>query len=1346
MSSTKDNLNSRQFFKILDLISEGEIEGFATASKEGRTQGTDAYLNAARKDIFLNNTAILQSAADSTDPSSSDFNFKDIEEFGPSLEIKFGTANQTKAKGIQSTGNPVRLDTTVTKALPVNLDVSDPTQEQIRITLDFQALQQINSKGDFKGMTVELEINIRYNGQSEFTRVIKDKVKGRSADLYQRSYLVNFEGPRDDNGNLINENPEDNFPLTVQVKRLTSDTTNPKKQNAFKWSSYVLLTSKNLTYPNSAYTALKVDSKQFNSVPQRTFRIRGIKIRIPGVGTGTFSGTYSVSGQTVTFALTQASSDSNDQHGFLVGDSFNFTPASGLVSAGTYQVATVSDDGENLTFIDTSLATDASGGSLNCTLVPIPVVDNQTGRIVYPGNYIFNGTMNTTRVWCSCPAMILLDLMTNIRYGFGTHIAPDQSTDAKLYENIDLFSYFDASKFSNELVEIGSDPDVFEPRFSCNVSIQNSNEAYKLINELAGVMRCMPIWSAGSITLTQDRPKTPSYLFSLSNVTEAGFTYSGSDVKTRSTVINVSYLNMDTRNIDYETVGDNTDEDSNDFIQADKDRQDKYGVVVKNIKAFATTSATQARRLAKAILLTEENESETVSFTTSIDAGAIVRPGAVIEIQDPVRNAQRRGGRVKAATTTQITVDDVLSTNLQTITMADNPKLSVIMPDGTMETKSVNKINGSVFEVTEAFSEAPNPNTVWLYQDEGEDGIQAQLFRVISVSEDEGAVYTITALSYISNKYQVIEQEKEVERRTITQTTRPTDPPKNLNASERIVEINGKAVSKLILDRQEPTNTFTNPNTGESVQVAQGVREYQVNYRLDENNFTTVRVANNDFEIFNTSAGTYEIEIFSYNAAGILSSTSLNETIETQGKTAPPADITGLSVEPVDDKNIRLRWDLHPDVDVIHGGQIYVKHNTKTDGTGTFSNSTNLIKALAGSSTFATVPALEGEYILKARDDTGNFGTGETSIILDFPEEIKPLQVLTRREDLDNPLFQGTKSANVQFSSDLGAINLKSTGLFTDIPDFAAVTSLADLGDVASSGTYDFGGTAGGTALDLGAVYNIELKRHIESESFIPSDLFDLVQDVNLLDPFDGDQVFDSSADVLVRTSQNASTHSKSGTYAFSATNEILISDISLHNYKANNFIVCDFTSGNAVDGEYKITEIVSTSSVRIEYLNAPSGSGNVTCGADYTAFQPFANGRFKGQSFKFRATLASDDPRQDVKVTQLGYTASLPRRTEQSAVNLRTVVDPDSDPPNLTPAAKTIDFDNEFFTPTTALGGSDSLLPSIGITAENMQSGDYFVISNITAAGFTVTFKNSSDALIDRKFGFTAVGFGKKG
>ncbi len=1217
---TPDNLNSRQQLRVLDLISEGEIEGFASPSKEGLTQGTTAYNNACLKDVFLSNTQVLQSSADSASPNGSDFNFADV-----NFDLRFGTSNQTKIAGVQATGSPVTVGVQVDDKLAngnesdgITRTITDSEVDQVRVILDFPTIQKQTSKGDIKGSSVRLKIRVKYNNETEFTTIIDNTVKGRTADLYQRSYLLNLDGT---------------FPVDINVLRITKDATvGGRTQNAFSWNSYIPLKDDNLTYLNSAYASLKFDSKQFSSVPPRTFRVRGIKVRIPGAGAN---------------------------------------------SSGT------------------------------------PTVDSATGRIVYPANYIFNGTMGAA-VWCSCPAFVLLDLMVNKRYGFGTHLAPDQTTDAKLYENIDLFSYFNASKFANTLVSDGTDTGT-EARFSCNVSIQNSNDAYKLINELAGVMRCMPIWSAGSISLAQDEPKDPSYLFNLSNITEGGFSYSGSDLKTRSTVINVSYLNMETREIDYETIGDNVDSTKSDFIQADKDRQDKYGVVVKNIKAFACTSASQARRLAKSILFSQERESEVVTFSTSIDTGVIVRPNSVIEIADPVRSGKRRGGRVKTATTTAITIDNIGSVNIQTITLGTNPKISVVLPDGTMETRTVTDCTDGVFTVDTAFSQTPNVNTVWLFQN---DDIQSQLFRVITVSESDGVAYTITALSYISNKYTAIEEDDPIATRDITIFNNPVEPPTSLKASEHIVAINGKAVSKIIVTWQAAAN----------------VNEYQINYRLDENNFTSFRVLSNDFEIFNSDAGTYEIEVFSYTTAGEISSTAATINFEAVGKTAPPTDLTGLSMEPVNDKDVRLRWDLHPDVDVIHGGQIYVRHNLKSDGTGTFQNSTNLIPALAGNSTFAVVPALEGEYILKARDDTGNFSTGETSVVLDIPEEIKPLQVLTRREDLDSPLFQGVKSATVEFSEDLGAIDLISTGLFEDIADFAALSSLADFGAVASEGTYDFGGTAGGTVLDLGAVYNLELKRHVVSDAFNPNNVFDFIVDVDSLDNFDGVEAFDANAELLVRSSGNPSNTSKTGTYSQTGTTEVTM-NINGHNFKVNNLVTCDFTSGTATDGEFQITSITNADQFKIAVTDVVTSSGNVTCGADYSPFASFANGRFKGQSFKFRAKLTSNDPNQDVKVTELGYTASFPRRTEQSTTNIASGA-----------GAKAITFENEYFTGTSALGGVNSTLPSIGITAQNLASGDFFEITNITGAGFTVTFKNSSGSAVDRNFGFTAVGFGKKG
>ena len=102
-------------------------------------------------------------------------------------------------------------------------------------------------------------------------------------------------------------------------------------------------------------------------------------------------------------------------------------------------------------------------------------------------------------------------------------------------------------------------------------------------------MRCMPIWSTGSILLAQDSPKDPTFLFSLANVTSEGFTYSGSSLKQRHSIISVSYFNMDTQEIDFE-VFENTD------------LKNKIGSVVKKVKGFGCTSRGQALRLAKAIL------------------------------------------------------------------------------------------------------------------------------------------------------------------------------------------------------------------------------------------------------------------------------------------------------------------------------------------------------------------------------------------------------------------------------------------------------------------------------------------------------------------------------------------------------------------------------------------------------------------------------------------------------------------------------------------------------------------------------------------------------------------------
>jgi len=836
-------------------------------------------------------------------------------------------------------------------------------------------------------------------------------------------------------------------------------------------------------------------------------------------------------------------------------------------------------------------------------------VNNTDGSITYSGTW--NGTFKTDKEWTTDPAWILFDLLTNTRYGCSIPLT-----------NLDKFTFKGVSEYCGEQVDDGSGTGSTEPRFSCNVNITQSQEAYGLINSLCSVMRAMPYYAAGSIEISQDSPKATTYIFNNANVTDEGFLYTGSSNKTRHTVINVTYFDMTTQELDIETV------------EASSSLQTKYGVVVKNIKAFATTSRNQARRLGRWFLYNEQNSGDTCSFTTTIAAGVLVRPGDVIEISDNLKAGVRRGGLLQSVTnTTTVVIDDTDNTNVPTV--SENPTLSVILPDGSLETKTITNISGKTIIVSSAFSQAPNVNAPYIFET---SSTQTTSWRVVNVKENENSTYTITALEHDNAKYAFVEDGTVMPTRNISVLTEVLDPPIGLNAKEKIVTINNKAVSKIILDWQTQNN----------------VSRYEVQYRFANGDFKKIETLSSDAEIFNTDAGVYEIRVFSFNGVGQPSRNPATLTFTAVGKTAPPSDITNLTYEPISDKEIRLRWDAVPDVDVRAGGRIHVRHSPKTDGSGTFSDATDLVFALSGASTEKVVPLLEGEYILKSQDDGDRFSTGETSLVIDLPEAQPKLLVQARREDQDSPAFQGSKT-NVGFDSGTSSLSLSGTGNFDDSTDIDSETSIDDIGGVSTTGTYLFN-----EALDLGAVFSLDLRKLIQTDSVYSSDLIDSIDDIDARQDFDGVSSVDTNAEVFVQSSQD---------------------------------------------------------------------------GSSYSDFQKFANGTFKGRTFKFKCVLSTQDVNQDIRVSQLGYFAEFQRRTEQSTTTIASGA-----------GAKAITFNSPFFTGTSALLGANSNPPAIGITAFNMASGDFFELSSITGSGFTVHFKNSSGSSVDRNFNFTAIGFGKGG
>lgn len=1078
--TTDDTLASTQYATFVDLLSEGEIAGFPTPIKAGFTQGTVEYDNAALQDIYFDGTSIVRKGANSANLQPPDYNFSNV-----TIAPRYGTQDQsevavsieneqsisvnyivrngsndyvdyTHTQQRENDSRDVIIKEGITNALSLNFSVvyawsgdtagslsqtvqvydstntlrgsgygtgetgsfefsitglslsevfyvraltsssdssfrertaslvvswsyiSDTASSQaitrtitneevdaVRVTITVPRLEAYTNAGDVLGSKIDLAIDVQYDGGG-YTTVITDTIEGRTADQYQKDYEVAIAGA---------------FPVDVRVTRITADNESGLVFNDFYWASYTEIIYEKLRYPNSALVALTIDAEQYSSIPNRSFHIRGIKVRIPSNAT----------------------------------------------------------------------------------------VDADNGRLIYSG--VWDGTFGAA-TWTSDPAWILWDLLTSSRYGFGDHIDSSQ---------LDKWAFFSASQYASELIDDGFGGT--EPRFSCNALIQNQDEAYTLINELCSAMRVMPYWATGTLTISQDKPTDTSYLFTLANVTEGGFSYSGSSLKTRHTVAVVSYFDIETQELAYEVV-------------EDRDGISKYGVVSTTIKGFACTSRGQAARLARWLLYSEQYETETVVFTTSVDAGVLVRPGQVIEISDPVKAGTRRGGRIKSATTTTVTVDDTANTDLTT---ANSPTLSVILPDGTVETKSVSGISGAVITVSSAFSIAPNANSIWILQT---TDLQTSTWRVLSVEEKDGIQYTINALAYNSSKYDYVEQNLTLQQRDITNINSRPDAPTNLGATEQLYEYNQKAASKIIV----------------SWKGVVGVSNYRVEWKRGNNNWNTVTIQRADYEILDNTADTYTIRVYSLNAILQPSTTYAELTFVAKGKTANPADPTNLYIIPNSTSTAILSWDPATDLDVLLGGKVIIRHSLST--TGATWEESNTIDEATGAETQKQVPLLEGTYLIKFQDDTGHRSTNAAIAVVDLAEPLPRLLVQTYREDQEAPPFQGNYT-NMLYDPDLDGLII-NTG--TNVDDMArtgylwdGLASIDSVGGSLGSGEYEFGST-----LDMGGIFDVPLKRHFVTRPYQPGNLWD--DQVALIDTWtsiDGDVLDDVDAVLYVRVTSD---------------------------------------------------------------------------------------------------------------------------------------------------------------------------------------------------------------------------------
>ena len=922
-----DSLQSVQFAKVLDLISEGEIQG----------------LDDGNKSIFLDDTPI--------EDASGNNNFS-----GFTVVTRVGTQTQTHIGGdFGATETEVAVNVQVTNSTSVTRQITDTEVDRVRVTVTIPSLQKVEDDGDIVGNEVKYRFELQYNGGG-YNIVLEDTVRGKSSSRYQRDYLIDLNG---------------SFPVDLRMVRVSDDPSSSKIASTTIFQSYTEIVDDKFRYPNSALVGLRLDARQFSSVPSRKYLIRGIKVKIPSNAT-----------------------------------------------------------------VDTT---------------------THLGRLTYSS--IWDGTFQAA-TWTNDPAWCLYDLLISERYGAGV----PEST-------LDKYDFFAISQYCNELVDDGKGGQ--EPRFSLNLLINSRDEVYNVIQQMTAIFRGISYYGTGTLQLLQDKPTDAAYLLGPSNVVDGVFEYAGTSQKARHTVAVVAWQSYDTRgDVEYEYVEDH-------------DAVAKYGIIKKDIKAIGCYSQGQAHRIGKWTLLSEQALTETCNFAVAIESGIILRPGTVIDIADPTKSGVRRSGRVKSATTTQVTTDS--DSDLTAALATNNPKLSVLLSTGLVEQRDVSTdgitISGgtAVIDVDTAFSEAPAAGAVFLFQN---DDVQSQQFRVVSVAESGEGVYGVSAVAYNASIYDAVESDVALTTRDISVLTDPPNAPDSVSGNEFLYEEGQTVHVGFDLSWQHDRQNLT---------------EFRIQYRIDDDNFTEVRTSTSSINLRALRAGTLEVEIRAANFVGKLSEAA-SATFELLGKTAAPGDVQNLSIEIINANSARLRWDETVDLDVKVSGLVHIRHSNLTNGTGTWSNSVDLIEAVAGNSTEAIIPLIEGEILVKFEDELGNESVNATSVLVDFPDTLGRLLAQSRREDQDATPFSGTKT-NCSYDATFDALIIDSDAS----------------GNVLTSAEYQFANT-----LDLGAKYSLDLTRRFVTRGLMLNDLIDdRGEKIDTWDDFDGAVPSSVNAKLYVRTTND---------------------------------------------------------------------------------------------------------------------------------------------------------------------------------------------------------------------------------
>lgn len=501
------------------------------------------------------------------------------------------------------------------------------------------------------------------------------------------------------------------------------------------------------------------------------------------------------------------------------------------------------------------------------------------GRVIrIPQNYdpitrTYGGTWDGTFKWgwTNNPAWIWFDILTEPRFGLGRRVTPAM---------LDKWELYRIAQRCDQKVPDGKGGSGTEPRFMFDVYIQAQADAWQVIKDIAAGFNGMTFWGNNMFNVVSDMPADTSKLQILTRASVVGKpTYSSGSEKNRYSSALINFSDPDNHYQDRTTA----------VMFPELVKQFKFKQT--QLTAIGCTRESEAQRRGGWAVYSNSLD-RIITVQTGLDGFAYV-PGTVFAFADERLSGRVYGGRI---TDYDAGLKSV-TTDRGTSALAGDT-LMIRTQGGTVESRTIQAVNGQQLILATAFTAEPLPNAIFVI-DAGQ--LRLQYFRVTNLTfNDEENTYSITGAEYNGAKYDAVDNNARLDAPPISLIpTGLVGQPSNIAISSYDSVRQGQRIATMVASWDAPVDKNGKPQAD--------IVAYQAQWKRGDNEWINIpETGLRNIEVSGIFSGDYLVRVRAINSGGASSLWASSVLTHLTGR-------TGEVPKPVGLRTTAINWGIQVD-------------------------------------------------------------------------------------------------------------------------------------------------------------------------------------------------------------------------------------------------------------------------------------------------------------------------------------------------------------------------------------------------------------------------------------------------